>query len=93
MTIYYPQVYHDPDNSTQLPPWDWSVWAGTNPIASIDFVIPVGLTLAGSTIAPPLATCLVSGGMVGETYLVTCRCTLTNGRSEDSSFQVICVQK
>ena len=51
--------------------------------------VPAGLTLSGATQIDPLATTLVAGGVLGVTYHLTCRATLSDGQMLDRTMALL----
>lgn len=72
---------------------DWSAWLANedDTAASATWIVPAGITQETSP-APTLdggkATVWLSGGTLGEEYLVTCRLTTTGGRVDDRTIQI-----
>ena len=73
----------------------WSSWLTSgDTIADAEWVIPAGLTeAAASSVTSTTATCWLSGGTVGERYVVTCRVTTAGGRIDDRSILIRCVER
>jgi hypothetical protein len=58
-------------------------------IATVEFVLPDGLTEESSSNTDTTATIFVSGAQCGRTYRITCRYTTAGGRSRDKTIRVI----
>ena len=81
-------VKKDPD-SVEDYPVDWSRWlASGDAIASVEWVVPDGLTLATQSHTDTVATARLSGGTLSEGYDVVCRITTVGGETADYTLQV-----
>jgi hypothetical protein len=58
-------------------------------IATVEFVLPDGLTEESSSNTDTTATIFVSGAECGRTYRITCRYTTAGGRTRDKTIRVI----
>lgn len=58
-------------------------------IASVDFVLPDGLTEVSSSNTTLTATVFLTDAECGVTYRVTCRYTTAGGRTRDKTIRVI----
>jgi len=73
---------------------DWSNWLGTDTITnSIWFADSDDITIDSSNHDTQEAVVWLSGGTVGEGYMVTNRITTTQGRINDSSIIIIIKEK
>lgn len=95
---YIPQAPGKDPNSKMDYSEDWSLWlqAGET-IAQSSWVIPDGLTTAGTSINGAKTLVWLTGGVVGQTYKITNRVTTDNpngdSRIEDRSMYVRCIEK
>ena len=69
---------------------DWSEWLGGDPIASVIWSVPAGITKTLQTQTDTRATAWLSGGTAGQSYAIGCRITTQAGRTAERSFRVIC---
>jgi len=70
--------------------WDWSDWLKTgDTIQTSVWTVPAGLVKESEAATTTTTTVWLSGGTLGETYLVTNRITTVQGRIEDHSMQFI----
>lgn len=58
-------------------------------IATVDFLLPDGLTEESSSNTDTTATIFVSGAACGVVYRITCRYTTAGGRTRDKTIRVI----
>lgn len=67
--------------------FDWTAWLApiVDTIASVAWEVSAGLTLGTVSNTTLVATAFVSGGIEGETEVLTCRITTTGGRIDDRS--------
>lgn len=91
--FYRQKVYHDPDNKTLLPPWDFKEFAGDKAIVSYDVIVPAPLTCVRQEMIDGVVAVMISGGNLGESYEVTARVVIETGESVDNSYCVLCVEK
>ena len=70
--------------------FDWTTWlSGFNDtLASVVWTVPSGLTAGASSNSTTTATQTISGGSVGNDYVVTCKVTTTGGRIGERSFML-----
>lgn len=66
---------------------DWSGWLDENETIASQLVMaaPAGLTISAVTQANGIVSWRVSGGTLGQDYIVTCRITTSIGRVDDRS--------
>jgi len=88
-----PRFYKDPSATLDYT-YDWSAWLETDTIASVNWTIPAGIkTLSNlqpnSTHTTTLATALLSAGVAGRTYKLTCTITTAVGRIDERSFELV----
>lgn len=62
-------------------------------IAATNWRADAGLTLEAQRVDGSTSYCWVSGGVLDETYLVTCSVTLSDGRIESCSFVLLCSER
>jgi hypothetical protein len=85
-TATFPQITKDPNANLDYMV-DWTAWLGEDDLSTAQFIDASGaLTIANVSHTPKTATAWISGGVVNETYTVTCRVTTAGGRQEDRSF-------
>ena len=66
--------------------YDWTRWLQPGEtISSHSIIVPAGITLGSSATGDGLVTAWLSGGVNGATYMVTCRITTNQGRTDDRS--------
>lgn len=70
--------------------WDWATWlpAGDT-ITSATVTAETGLTVSSKTNTTTAVTSWLSGGIVGESYNVTCRVVTADGRTDDRTITII----
>ena len=70
--------------------WDWATWlpAGDT-ITSATVTAETGLTVSGKTNTTTVVASWLSGGIVGESYNVTCRVVTADGRTDDRTITII----
>lgn len=71
---------------------DWSAWlaAEGDTATAIDWTVPDGLTQARAASRDGgKGTVWLSGGTVGEEYLLTCRITTAAGRIDDRTIRIV----
>ncbi|ORV92807.1 hypothetical protein AWC11_07335 [Mycobacterium interjectum] len=72
---------------------DWSLLlAPGDTIEAVTFVVAPGfeLTVLSTNFTDTTATCWLQGGVLDETYSVTCQVTTADGRQQEYSFDIIC---
>jgi len=67
---------------------DWSVWLGTDTIATSTWIFDAGITQVSASLSGAQATVWVSGGSVGILYSVTNRITTAAGRTDERSILI-----
>jgi hypothetical protein len=77
----------DPDSTLDYE-IDWTAWLGADTIATSTWIPATGITEASSTNTTTTATVWLTGGTVGQTYLVTNRITTAAGRTDDRTIRV-----
>lgn len=74
--------------------WDWSSWLPTgDTIASATVTAETGLTVDSYSNTATAVTAWLSGGMVGESYSVTCRVVTADGRTDDRTITLLVTQQ
>ena len=70
--------------------WDWATWlpAGDT-ITSATVTAETGLTVSSKTNTTTVVASWLSGGIVGESYNVTCRVVTADGRTDDRTITII----
>lgn len=68
---------------------DWSTWLiPGETISAAVWTIPAGITKTSEVTVPTGTIAWLSGGIAGQTYMITCRITTTAGRVDERSFRV-----
>lgn len=83
-----PDFEIDPDNTEDFV-FPLATDLDGDTIASVEFVLPDGLTEVSSSNTDTTATIFVSGAECGITYRITCRYTTAGGRTRDKTIRVI----
>ena len=79
----------DPD-ATERYGVDWADRLDTATISSVAWsATPSGLTLSGATADTTSASTLVAGGVLGSSYLLTCRVTTSDSQVLDYTLTLI----
>jgi hypothetical protein len=77
-------------------PFDWAgkgwLQAGET-IASSTITVATGITNTLTTVLPGSVTAWLSGGVVGQTYLVTCNVLTSTGRRDERSIRLNIIQR
>jgi predicted Abi (CAAX) family protease len=77
------QAYKDPDATLDYV-WDWTAWlTDDETIATVEWIVPDGITQGDTSNTTTTATTWFSGGTVGDSYPITCRITTDQGRIDD----------
>lgn len=73
---------------------DWSQWLATGEtITASTWTVPTGLTMQSNTFTPTAATVWLSGGTVGNDYVVTNQIATNAGRTDDRSITIQCLDR
>ena len=72
---------------------DWSVNAPSDPITAVIWSVPAGITNLTTAFSGSVATIRLSGGSVGQTYLISATATRQSGQIDKRSFQVTIVPR
>jgi len=73
---------------------DWADWLDTDTITGTPvWTIDSGVTKASQSNTTTTATAWLSGGVLGQTYTVTCRITTAGGRTDERSFRLKIVDR
>lgn len=67
---------------------DWSVWLGSDTIASSSWTVPAGLTDFAESSTTTSATQWLAGGTVGAVYSVVNQITTTGGRIAERTIEI-----
>lgn len=67
---------------------DWSRWLAGDSIISSTWVVPHGLTQVTNLFSPITITVWISGGTVGQSYLVVGQVTTAGGRTDERTIQI-----
>jgi len=65
--------------------WDWTEWLNGDTIVSVEFVIPEGLTKESQSFDDSTVTLWLSGGVLGESYVVPCTIETVGNRRKTKS--------
>jgi hypothetical protein len=71
----------------------WTEWLDGDTIQTSTFTVAAGLTKDSQTAGTDTATVWLSGGTLGETYLVVNRVVTAGGRQDDREFRVVMQNK
>lgn len=87
--------YKKDPNATLDYTFDWTAYLTplADTIASVSWVLPVGLTNVSQSNTSMTATVFVSGGTLGESLQLTCRITTAGGRTDDRSITLKIVER
>lgn len=87
--------YKKDPNATLDYTFDWTAYLTplADTIASVSWVLPVGLTNVSQSNTTMTATVFVSGGTLGESLQLTCRITTAGGRTDDRSITLKIVER
>ena len=87
--------YKKDPNATLDYTFDWTAYLMplADTIASVSWVLPVGLTNVSQSNTSMTATVFVSGGTLGESLQLTCRITTAGGRTDDRSITLKIVER
>lgn len=72
---------------------DWSTNAASDAITAVTWSVPVGITNVASSYSGSVATIRLSGGTIGQTYLISCTATRQSGQIDKRSFLVTIVAR
>ena len=72
---------------------DWSVWLGTDTIATSTWTVGTGLTQASASNTTTMATCWLSGGTAGQSYSATNRIVTAGGRTDERTLTITVMDK
>jgi hypothetical protein len=61
---------------------DWSEWLGSETISSSSWVVEAGLTISATQFTTTTTTAWLTGGVLGETYILTNTVVTSTGRTE-----------
>ena len=67
---------------------DWSAWLDTDTITASTWTAPTGVTVDSDSFTDTISTVWLSGGTVGESYIITNHITTTAGRQDDRSIKI-----
>jgi hypothetical protein len=74
--------------------WNWFDWLQPGEvIISHSIIVPSGITLDSSAVDGPYVVAWLRGGTNGQTYIVTCRITTDQGRTDDRSMELRMLDK
>lgn len=72
---------------------DWSKWLSDDTISTSTWIVPDGITKDSDLSTTTLATIWLSGGTAGEKYPVVNRIVTSDGRTEDRTIWIICIDR
>ena len=72
---------------------DWSANAPSDAITSVAWSVPAGLTNVATSNTATTATIRLSGGTVGQTYIVSCTVTRASGQIDRRRFAIAVVAR
>jgi hypothetical protein len=64
---------------------DWAARIGDDPISTVTWTVPGGITQASNALSGTVTTIWLSGGTAGTSYDVGCRVVTTGGRTHDET--------
>jgi hypothetical protein len=69
----------------------WTPWLAedSDTIVTATWIVPTGLTVTDESHTDTTATVWLSGGTVGQSYVVTSRVTTAQGRTDDRSMLIV----
>jgi len=67
---------------------DWSQFLGDDTISSSSWTVPAGIDKVTDSKTDTVTTIWLSGGVAGQTYLITNRIITAGARIKDKSFSV-----
>lgn len=72
--------------------WDWSAWMPENDrIVASEFTVDSPAVIVEDSLFDNLtSTAWLSGGVAGETYVVTNHIVTEDGRQDDRSIKIVC---
>lgn len=74
--------------------FNWDTWLGMSEIISSHVITgDAGITVDSSSESSGIVTIWLSGGTVGNNYAVACKITTNEGRTEERSIQIDCVER
>ena len=83
-----PMRLKDPDSTIDYT-MDWGTkWLVSDYIVSSTWIVESGLTLVSQSNTTTTATVFISGGVIGNTYIITNRITTNLGRIDDRSINI-----
>ena len=69
---------------------DWTSWLElAESISSSTWIVPTGLTKVDEATATKTTTVWLTGGTVGDKYLVTNRITTSQNRTDDRTIEIV----
>lgn len=81
-------IYKDPEAVLDYT-FYWTTWLGVDTITGTPtWTVPTGLTKDSQTNTTTTTTAWLSGGTVGQDYVVECKIVTTAGRTDERSFTV-----
>lgn len=87
---YYPVDFEKDPDGVKLLRFDWARELDGDTIASVDYLLPDGLTEGTNGGTGSYRTVKVSGGTAGNVYRVTCRITTTtSAETMDKTYRVL----
>ena len=72
---------------------DWSDWLDDDTIDTSEWTVPAGLTEDSDSNTYTVAKVWLSGGTAGATYAVENKITTTDGRTDERTIYIECIEK
>ena len=73
--------------------FDWTRWLGDDTISSVVITVPTGIVKDQSSNTTKKVTVWLSGGTAGSMYLIACRITTAEGRTDERTIRINCSDK
>ncbi|MDR5765061.1 hypothetical protein [Caballeronia sp. LZ028] len=85
---YVPSFIKDPQAFLDFN-WDWSAWLGDGETITDTSITPdAGITVNSSSIVGGVVAAWLSGGVLGEVYVIACTIITSAGRTETRRIQI-----
>lgn len=73
--------------------WQANGWlTGGDTITAATFTAPTGISISSSSFTPTTTTFFLTGGTVGVEYLIVVHITTAQGRQEDQTVIILCLE-
>ena len=72
----------------------WDTWLGTSETISSYTITPdAGITVDSSSESGGIVTAWLSGGTAGEAYIIACKIGTDEGRTDERSIRIDCMER